>query len=390
MRVRDILLQLHLWTGLSLGVLFIILGLSGSAIVYPTLLAPADTPARPSSADRQASLEQQIAAARQVNPSFARQTANLSLPDGDGTTAITFASGRDGAGGRGREGRRNRPQLQVFVDPGTAAVVGTRTTAPSRMVRFAHQLHESLFLGPMGRSIVGCLGIAMTLLGISGLYLWWPRSHQWKQAFFIRGKARGAALYRDIHKTFGFWFLPVFLVVSVTGVAIAFPNLLSSGRADGDRGDGGRARGFSRDQATIQIPDQASRLSLHDIIADAEHAFGAKAARIAVAAEPDRPVTVGLAFSDGRSRDVQMNPYTGEALNDQADRQRPPNMRSLHEGQGLGPVYRAAVFVVGFLPLLFAVSGLLLWLKKRKAVSSTRGEPVLTARAPRSGQSARC
>lgn len=385
MKLRDVLLQLHLWTGLSLGMLFVILGLSGSAIVYPTLLAPADTPSRQSSADKQASLEQQIAAARQVNPSFARQTANLSLPDGDGTTAITFASERDGAGGQGRDRRRNRPQLQIFVDPGTATVMGTRTTAPSRMVRFAHQLHESLFLGPMGRPVVGCLGIAMTLLGVSGLYLWWPRPRQWKQAFFIRGKARGAALYRDIHKTFGFWFLPVFLVVSVTGVAIAFPNLLPS-----DRADGGRARGFSNDQATIQIPDQASRLGLHDIIADAEHAFGGKVARIAVAAQPDRPVTVGLAFSDGRSRDIQMNPYTGEALNDQAGRQRQPSMRSLHEGQGLGPVYRAAVFVVGFLPLLFATSGLLLWLKKRKAVSSVRGEPVLTARAQRSRQSARC
>jgi uncharacterized iron-regulated membrane protein len=33
----------------------------------------------------------------------------------------------------------------------------------------------------------------------------------------------------------------------------------------------------------------------------------------------------------------------------------------------LGPIYKALVFASGFLPLLFVVTGFLMWLRKRQA-----------------------
>jgi uncharacterized iron-regulated membrane protein len=41
---RNILFQVHLWTGLIVGIFFILLGLLGSALVYPGLFGPAETP----------------------------------------------------------------------------------------------------------------------------------------------------------------------------------------------------------------------------------------------------------------------------------------------------------------------------------------------------------
>ena len=46
--------------------------------------------------------------------------------------------------------------------------------------------------------------------------------------------------------------------------------------------------------------------------------------------------------------------------------------RPLHEGRGLGPVWRGVVFVSGFLPLLFSITGVSMWLLKRRARAKRR------------------
>ena len=42
-------------------------------------------------------------------------------------------------------------------------------------------------------------------------------------------------------------------------------------------------------------------------------------------------------------------------------------MRPLHEGQGLGPVWRLLVFLSGLLPALFSVTGIAFWLLRRRS-----------------------
>src|SRR3546814_4659864 len=78
-------------------------------------------------------------------------------------------------------------------------------------------------LGRDGRSIVGWLGIAMLVLGSSGLVIWWPKSGQWKAAFMVRRTAKGLRLHRELHGMVGIWSLVIFMVVSFTGVYLGFP-----------------------------------------------------------------------------------------------------------------------------------------------------------------------
>ncbi len=80
-----------------------------------------------------------------------------------------------------------RNQLQIFIDPVSGAVLGSRKALLPPILTFAHQLHGNFLLGRDGRSwAVGPLGVAMCLLGLTGLVLWWPRRGQWKYAFFVR------------------------------------------------------------------------------------------------------------------------------------------------------------------------------------------------------------
>lgn len=429
MRLRPVLLQIHLWVGLILGLFFIALGLSGSLIVYPNLFGggPAPIP-KATGAGTPLALEQVIADARATDPQYARRPASIILPREAGDAiAISFNPQRGGAdGGRGgRRGARRQaaqnpgapgteqlarddarpdrganpgedrpPQAgrgeeggraqagppgrapQIFVDPVTGTILGTRIQTQSPVYRIAHEIHETMGVGGSGRSFVGILGVGMLFLGLSGLYLWWPRSGQWKNAFFVRGKSRGWRLYREIHGMFGFWFWIVFLFVTLTGIPLALPQTLAwigAGAAPGaPGGPGGPPPRFAQPQ-TVSVPDGASPLQLDHIIAAAEKATGAKVAGLTVPMQQGRVITVN--FGEDGPRPVSVNPYTGEIIAPPASPRRAGGLNrgtieQLHGGEPLGPVWRFLEFCVGFLPLIFVTTGFLMWLKKRGAKAS--------------------
>ena len=115
-------------------------------------------------------------------------------------------------------------QLQIFIDPVSGEVLGTRKALLPPILTFAHQLHGNFLMGRDGRSwVVGPLGVAMLILGVTGLVLWWPRRGQWKYAFFVRRTATGLRFHRELHAATGIWIFLVFMAVSFSGVVIAWP-----------------------------------------------------------------------------------------------------------------------------------------------------------------------
>ena len=403
-KFRSLLFQIHLWTGLIAGIVFILLGLSGSAIVYPNLFGGAQAAAPKATTQGPAlPLEQIIAAARATSAQNERRAASVTFPQAEGDAyRVQFnaqngggrggrgadggragggrdanaqggrdGGGRDGgpAGGRdgGPAGGRGGRGAQIAVDPASGAILATVTTQPSSFYGTAHSLHESMLLpGALGRSIVGWGGVGMLFLGLSGLYLWWPKQGQWKYAFGVRRNARGARLYREIHGMFGIWFWIVFLFVTLTGLPLSFPGLLGMvGIAQG-----GPPPGAAQAQpATIEAPDGASPMALAQIVAAAEKSSGAKAIGITVPVQPNRPVTVNVA-GDGRPQSVSVNPYSGAIISQpprpQASGINRNTIEQLHGGEPLGPVWKFLVFLTGFLPLIFVTTGLLMWIKKRQ------------------------
>lgn len=74
-------------------------------------------------------------------------------------------------------------------------------------------------------TVVGASAAVFLTLCASGLYLWWPRSWSWKKVrpvsvmdFRLRGKARDF----NWHNAIGLWSAPVLIVMSFTGMVMAF------------------------------------------------------------------------------------------------------------------------------------------------------------------------
>ena len=137
---RRALFQVHLWTGLTLGIVLAVLGLSGSILVYDTeILAFGQKPApQASQGDFVMPLDALMAAARERAPGK-RAQATLTLPEQAGAAAVVrFQGPRGGPGARGTD---------VFVDPATATVLDVRPAPSSALLAFMHQLHGHLLIG---------------------------------------------------------------------------------------------------------------------------------------------------------------------------------------------------------------------------------------------------
>ncbi|HVZ27593.1 MAG TPA: PepSY-associated TM helix domain-containing protein [Rhizomicrobium sp.] len=384
---RKVLFQVHLWVGLAAGVFFILLGLSGSLLVYPELFTSSPPAPKATASGTPLSLEAVVAAARKDMPQAGTGSATITLPRVAGNPiTIQFSSTAGGRGARGvgnfrgsqpaaRDEAARRPgpagvsAQRIYVDPVSGDILGHASAAPRNSpVGLARQLHESMLMGAAGRTLVAWLGVGMLFLGLSGLYLWWPKKGQWKFAFGVRRTARGFRLYREIHGAIGIWFWLVFLVVTATSIPLGFPGVMSMLTASSPRNE---RVAFVQPQI-VDVPDNVVRLPLRQLVAGAEKAAGAKATGLVVPSQPNRPVSVTFANGNGPPRSIALNPYTGQSFTPAASPIVNPGItrraiEQLHGGEGMGPVWRFLVFLSGFLPLIFVVTGLLMWIKKRTA-----------------------
>ncbi len=116
----------------------------------------------------------------------------------------------------------------VYMDPYTGKVLKDDSTIYFFYIT-AH-LHHSLLLHKTGTWIIDITTIIFVIALISGLILWWPRSWQKKYkkaSFSIKTNASKSRLNLDLHKVLGFYCLGLLLLLSLTGLLIAFKPLSS-------------------------------------------------------------------------------------------------------------------------------------------------------------------
>ncbi|HKU65895.1 MAG TPA: PepSY-associated TM helix domain-containing protein [Rhizomicrobium sp.] len=360
--VRHTLFTVHLWVGLSLGVLLAALGLSGSLLAYDEaisdFLAPpprAVTAGTPLPLSMLSGIARDAAASQGVGGG----PVQLILPEKTTDALVVRIGGLSPMGNVPRAGGEQpaKPrQLQVYLDPVSGAVLGTRDFAQPPLLTFAHQLHGNFLMSRQtGRPFVGWLGVAMCLLGLSGLVLWWPKRGQWQYAFKVRRTATGLRFHRELHAATGIWIFIVFMAVSFSGVVIAWPQTLGlNGPGAGQRAPAVEATGGKRLGPTEAVI--AAATAVPDI----------KPRTVTIPARPDQPISVNYRSHDAISAAVLIDPYSGKVLMVRDNSERfLAWMRPVHDGT-LGSVWRFLVFLSGLVPTLFIVTGIIMWLKKRK------------------------
>jgi uncharacterized iron-regulated membrane protein len=366
---RRVLNWVHLWVGVILCIPFALLGLTGSVLVFQDELAAAIEPEyRRATVGASRPVGEIIDAARAMASDTLRP-AFVVMPEAAGESArVRLFPARSGQGSAGT--------MIAYVDPVTLAPLGLRDPFDG-IVRQVFLLHANLMVRAdrSGREAIGWLGLGMLTLGLTGIVLWWPRGGRWAAAFTIRRGAKGVRLHRDLHGMVGIWGLVVFVVVSFSGVYLAFPQqtgaVITSVLPGRDlRATAQAIKATPIKDAKPMTVDAAVALALGEVP-------GATLRSVALAQRPDQPIRVSLARA-GDAHGVPpvtvfVDPWSQRILELRDPRSFTAGetvmawQHALHAGDGLGWVWKILVFLSGLMPTLFGITGVSMWWLKRRA-----------------------
>ena len=88
---------------------------------------------------------------------------------------------------------------------------------------------------------------------------------------------------------------------------------------------------------------------------------------ISLPVRPDRTIMVNMLAHGAVGATVYIDPWRAQVV---AKRDPSQNFlawqRPLHQGSGLGAIWKALVFLSGLVPALFVITGVVMWVKKRQ------------------------
>lgn len=363
-------LKVHLYLGLFVGPVLVLIGLTGSLLVFyqaiDELLNPGLLTTQGTGAVRP--LDEIVAAAQARHPEK-KGPYSLVLPRHAQGTLIAWYEIPTGRAGTSE-------WLQVLIDPYTANVLGERFWGQC-LISVIYKLHYTLLLKSAGEVTVGVLGLFLLLSIGTGIYIWWPlfwppRWGRLRQAFGIKRGAPPVRFHFDLHKTSGIYSALILLVIAFSGVYMIFPEYIKP------------IVGFfspvtqEPEPKSIHWPG-AAPISVDLAVAIADRVFpDAELKEVALSEGPEgvyivtkrQPQEVRKSWGESQ---VWIGLYTGEVL---AIRDPKKNTGGdtflgwqfpLHNGEALGLPGRIVVFISGFVPLILYVTGLQLWLKRRRS-----------------------
>ncbi len=352
-RARGWLFQIHLWLGLIAGLYAVTIGISGSILVFHEELLdravhgaehvqPAGSP-RP--------IEDWVAATRQVTGH--KGGVNITLPESPSHAARALIYNSGGM------------QL-AMINPYDAAVIGHyrhRGTA----LQLVEQFHSNFFWGRTGRVINGFGGLALVLLAVTGMLIWWPGRKRWTRQTQIDFRASWRRVNWDLHHSIGFWTWAGFVVISFTGVFFTWPQSFRSVISS--------VAPISPPPPPIRVTEQGERLPIAALLQAADTRLpDLRTVGVEVPGGAREPLRV-IKHGDGTRRyrtqsTVFVDPYRGDVLRVDDVRSRATGdallswVPALHTGAFGGMPVKILYALLGLVfPLLFVTGFVMWWLR---------------------------
>lgn len=352
----------HRWLGIVVGLYFVVLGITGSLLVFGREIDGALNPGL-LTMERQGPykpLSTIVAAFRRAYPDAPMSYVNYPVPP-DGVFNV-------------RSGPNQASQLYVYINPYTGEIIGDRTRIGS-LYGFLCYLHFYLLFGQTGWTLNGYGALLVTMMLGLGVWLWWPARRAgaavWKSRLRVRTDAGRSRLLFDLHNAAGIYSLVFMLIFTLSAVMFAFPEPAERAIF--------ALTGTPPDPVyRLTPPSDAERLPLDELVARADAAVDGRILRVSFPKTPAAPLTVRKEWDDwNQTRNhamVTVNPYTGAILELYDSRQHGSIGRlvqqwayPLHFGLWGGLATRVLYVVLGLVPAVAFVTGFWRWRLRRAA-----------------------
>lgn len=348
---RKAVFQVHLWSGVIVGLYIVAISISGSILVFETDLMDHRPPARGSVKGVPIDYTKVVEAAQSAYPGESLASIDMRTDDRRTVTLVLKAG---------------KQQRTVYVDAASGRVSGSYIQEKRHgFLLWVEDFHNELAGGSTGGVINGIGGAVLASLCITGIVIWWPGIKTWKRAVRVAWAARWVRVNFDLHSAIGFWTVIFVAVWGVTGAFFIFPQPIE------------KALGMFQSAtpakiSTWQPGQQLLPTAAYVNVAEREFGDAELAFLYMDVFRPQGQVTVFLSRNPAVSLTllediVRMDPATGQVLQIEGTRRWSIPERiamatySIHFGDFGGNFTKALWVILGLAPALLAATGYLMW-----------------------------
>ena len=283
-----------------------------------------------------------------------------------------------------RQGPPGHDAKDIFVDPATDAILGTREDHAGwdrqHLMRGIYDFHFTLLAGDVGRWFMGLMAAAWGIENLVGFYLTLPANgpfwKRWTPFWKVNFKARLPKVLLDLHRASGLWVFIGVLILSLTSVGLNFyseavdpvvmaisPPKPSPWDRRGSGAPVGQTLSYTAAAAAAIAAARHDRVNQIPASVTFDRAHGLFGVAFTHSGRMEYsglgPVTYYVDDRTGRLVYID-SPYA-----DSGGRKLERSLYPLHSGQVFGLVTRWLVMLLGVAIVEMSVTGLIVWWKKR-------------------------
>jgi uncharacterized iron-regulated membrane protein len=349
--VRRALVQVHLWTGVAIGLYVLLISITGAALLFRIDMQRALDPALFPQQTSRALVAPGVVLDSLERAYPAMQIAGIDAPTDRRPSYLAYVM-------QGSE------FVTVLLDPVDGRVLGA---LPARsFISTLQGLHFNLLAGDTGRVVNGAGAMLLLLLAVTGAVIWWQGASRWSRGLKVKASQSALRVNWELHSATGFWALLFLLMWAITGLDFAFPQAfrasvnalspLSAPVQPKSRPPASGATPLSRDvliaRAIAQAPDRAvARVVVPSSPTASFQVLFAKRSPARVGE------TLSSVYLDQYSGAPLLPPSTARSIGDVIMSLVGP----LHTGSLGGWPLRVVWFLFGLAPALLFITGFISW-----------------------------
>ncbi|MBW4678517.1 MAG: PepSY domain-containing protein [Microcoleus vaginatus WJT46-NPBG5] len=365
MKLHSIALSLHRYLGILVGLILVLIGLTGSFLVFhkeiDRFLNPHLSHVIPQG--QRIPVQTALDIVRSAYPDLT--LSYIDLPQKiDSVYKVAMSS-------------KNDESLFFYLNPYTGDILGSQQWGRT-LTTFIYDLHYTLLAGESGMKVVGICGILLLLLTLTGIILW-PGWKKLIPGFKIRWNSPSRLINYDLHKVSGILSAIFLIIIAFTGTAIIF-------HTEFENTVYSITQTPHPPELTSKVVKNKPVMPIDAILKKADAALpGAKTTFVSLPSQPEKIIQVRKKFPqeitpNGDTR-IYLDQYSGKVLRVENALKAPLANRiinlqfPLHIGSYGGIVTRIIHVLIGLSPALLFLTGLVLW-RQRQWAKARREEAI--------------
>ena len=206
---KNIWFKLHLILGLSAGFILLIVGFTGAMLSFEKeILSAINQDTYKVSVFDKAKLS-----TKELLEKFQEQKPQSKI---NGITISSFEDDSVPINVAG-EGQNARKGVTYYVNPYTAEILPE--VKGESFFKTVENIHRRLLLSDFGKQVVALSVVSLLVLMFSGIYIYFPRiKKSFSQSLKLNFQSKGRFFLANLHSAIGMWVIPFYLVASLTGL----------------------------------------------------------------------------------------------------------------------------------------------------------------------------